>query len=50
MISDDTMKEELAGTTAVIVLMKDQTIYCVSSRNIGVPLIRSLPAVFGRHW
>ena len=36
MVSDDAMKEELAGTTAVIVLMKDSTIYCVSSRKMPV--------------
>jgi len=29
-IADDSMKEELAGTTAVIVLIKNSKIYCVS--------------------
>ena len=29
-ISDDTMKDELAGTTAVVVLIKNNKLYCVS--------------------
>ncbi len=29
-LKDDDMKEELAGTTAICVLIKDKKIYCVS--------------------
>lgn len=29
MASDDDMKEDLAGTTAICVLIKDQKLYCV---------------------
>lgn len=30
MAEDDLLKDELAGSTAVVVLVKDQVIYCVS--------------------
>lgn len=29
MISDEQMKDEMAGTTAVVVILKNQKIYCV---------------------
>lgn len=31
MLDDDDMKDELAGTTAICVIIKDKKIYCVSS-------------------
>ena len=30
MLKDDAMKDELAGTTAVVVIIKNGRIYCVS--------------------
>lgn len=32
MLDDDDMKDELAGTTAICVIIKDKKIYCVSSQ------------------
>ena len=32
-VLDDEMKDELAGSTAVTVLLKDNKIYCVSGQN-----------------
>lgn len=32
MAEDDLLKDELAGSTAVVVLVKDQVIYCVSKK------------------
>jgi len=34
MAEDDMLKDELAGSTAVVVLVKDQVIYCVSKNNM----------------
>ena len=31
MLADDTLKDDLAGTTAVVVLLKDGKMYCVCS-------------------
>ena len=31
MLDDEDMKDELAGTTAICVIIKDKKIYCVSS-------------------
>lgn len=30
MLNDEEMKEEMAGTTAICVILKNQKIYCVS--------------------
>jgi hypothetical protein len=30
---DEEMREDLAGTTAICVIVKDQQLYCVWSRN-----------------
>ena len=35
------MKEELAGTTAICVIIKDKKIYCVSSKFIDVILLKA---------
>lgn len=32
MAEDELLKDELAGSTAVVVLVKDQVIYCVSKK------------------
>lgn len=32
MAEDDLLKDELAGSTAVVVLVKDKVIYCVSKK------------------
>lgn len=34
MAEDDILKDELAGSTAVVVLVKDKIIYCVSNKYI----------------
>ena len=33
LITDEEMKDELAGTTALVLLIKNNTLYCVSSWN-----------------
>ena len=35
-LKDDDMKEELAGTTAICVLIKDKKLYCVSGSNLNL--------------
>lgn len=32
MAEDEVLKDELAGSTAVVVLLKDEVIYCVSKK------------------
>lgn len=34
MAEDEMLKDELAGSTAVVVVIKDDVIYCVSKTNI----------------
>lgn len=34
MAEDEVLKDELAGSTAVVVLVKDQVIYCVSEISL----------------
>jgi protein phosphatase 2C family protein 2/3 len=33
MAEDEMLKDELAGSTAVVVVVKDKVIYCVSKKN-----------------
>lgn len=35
MAEDEVLKDELAGSTAVVVLVKDKVIYCVSITHLG---------------
>lgn len=39
MLADDSMKEELAGTTAVIVLIKNSKIFCVSISELIISFL-----------
>jgi len=34
MQKDENMREELAGTTAITVLIKEKSLYCVSEREM----------------
>lgn len=36
MAEDEVLKDELAGSTAVVVLLKDKVIYCVSIYMINI--------------
>lgn len=42
MAEDEVLKDELAGSTAVVVLVKDQVIYCVSRNNMQCTLLMLL--------
>lgn len=53
MAEDEVLKDELAGSTAVVVLVKDKVIYCVSTThldNLCSCLMFNLSLNLGKCW
>lgn len=49
MAEDEVLKDELAGSTAVVVLVKDKVIYCVSIKILFIYSLIYLSLINHKH-